>query len=179
MAERLIDTYGSSGRALASSHESLARTLQGHAPLADVITAARDLADYSSLALIRSEPIDVADPGFLEYLRRELGGQDDERLLGIFVDASSRFISSGWLATGLGAQVTVPCRAVTRRVIELGAEGIVLAHNHPSGSTKPSAADIRSTAILRTVLTALGCRLLDHLIVGRDGCFSMARAGLA
>ena len=43
---------------------------------------------------------------------------------------------------------------------------MIVAHNHPSGSLKPSAADIEATAKLREAAALLGVRFLDHLIIG-------------
>lgn len=177
MAQRLIATYGSSGRALASSRDALAAALPGWAAIADIISAARDLADYGSLALMLGQPVEIDDAGFLVYLQRMLGQQDEERMLGVFLDRDGRFLSAEWLSFGSGTQVTISCRPVVARVIELGARELIIAHNHPSGDLRPSAADLRSTGLLKGILAALDCELRDHLIVGRSGCLSMAREG--
>lgn len=177
MAERLIATYGNSGRALSSSRDALAAALPGKAAIAHMISAARDLADYGSLALVLGKPVDVDGADFLDYLQRMLGHEDEEHMLGIFLDRGRRFICAEWLSFGSADLVDLSCRAVVARVIELGARGLILAHNHPSGKLRASPHDIRSTGNLKAILKALDCKLHDHLIVGREGCLSMALEG--
>ena len=152
-------------------------TLATHGDLADTIVDARELADFASLDRLVGSPLDTADPQFLEYLRRTFGKRESECLLGVFLDADNRFITSEWLAFGHEAGVEIGCRALAARVLELGAQNIVLAHNHPSGDPRPSGADYHHSIQLKVVLGALGCGLLDHLIVGARDCYSMARAG--
>ena len=177
VANQLVATYGSPARALAASRESLAATLAPHADLADTIVDARELADFASLDTLTGAPLETGDPRFLEYLRRTFKRREAECLLGIFLDASNRLIASEWLAFGHATEVEIGFRALAARILELGAQNIVLAHNHPSGDPRPSEADHRHSIRLKVILDALGCGLLDHLIVGGRGCYSMARAG--
>ena len=60
----------------------------------------------------------------------------------------------------------------------LGSAGIVLAHNHASGDTRPSGRDARATRRLATVAEALDVTVLDHLIFAGADCTSMRRMGL-
>jgi len=53
-----------------------------------------------------------------------------------------------------------------------------LAHNHPSGIAKPSEADKRITQEIKTILTAIDVRLLDHIIIGEGRMTSFASQGL-
>lgn len=177
IAGRLIATYGSPARALAASRESLGETLASHRELADLIAAARELADYSSLNALEGQIVDTASPPFLGYLQRTLGHAEDERLLGVFVDKTGHFIAAECLASGLSADVEIAFRPLIGRILDLGARGLILAHNHPSGSLQPSAFDRAATRRLAQVLQALECELSDHLIVTAHGCYSMARAG--
>jgi DNA repair protein RadC len=50
-------------------------------------------------------------------------------------------------------------------------------HNHPSGDPEPSQADRSLTRTLREALNLIGVRTLDHIIVGSDGCTSLAEQG--
>jgi len=58
------------------------------------------------------------------------------------------------------------------------AAAVVLAHNHPSGSVQPSAADQALTQTLRAALALVDVRVLDHIIVGPGEALSMAEKGL-
>ncbi len=60
-------------------------------------------------------------------------------------------------------------REIFKRAIQKSAAGILLAHNHPSGSAEPSAADIESTKSLCLAGQLMGIGLLDHIVVA-DSC---------
>jgi DNA repair protein RadC len=62
--------------------------------------------------------------------------------------------------------------------LELHASTVILAHNHPSGSTEASRDDIAMTREVRRALQPLGVILHDHLIVTEDTCISMQQQGL-
>jgi len=53
----------------------------------------------------------------------------------------------------------------------------ILVHNHPSGDPEPSQADRALTIKLKEALSLVGVRTLDHVIVGQEGCVSLAEQG--
>ncbi|RYD55748.1 MAG: hypothetical protein EOP60_05755 [Sphingomonadales bacterium] len=65
-----------------------------------------------------------------------------------------------------------------QRIAALDAEAVVMAHNHPSGDSTPSVADREATRMLARALDGLGIRLLDHLVVTRNGVSSFRAMGL-
>lgn len=52
-----------------------------------------------------------------------------------------------------------------------------MVHNHPSGDPEPSMADRNLTTKLRDALNLVGVRTLDHIVVGNEGCVSLAELG--
>lgn len=70
-----------------------------------------------------------------------------------------------------------PMRAIIADAAEHGSAGIVLAHNHPSGDSRPSASDCISTRRLAAAAEALDCTVLDHLVFAGRECSSMRRLG--
>jgi DNA repair protein RadC len=65
-------------------------------------------------------------------------------------------------------------REIIARVIELGANSVMFAHNHPSGSITPSNSDRAVTKKLSVGLTAIDVDVLDHIIIGGSEHFSFA-----
>jgi DNA repair protein RadC len=59
-------------------------------------------------------------------------------------------------------------REVVKEALRLNAASVILAHNHPSGSSKPTRQDIEITRILKNVLLVVDVLVLDHIIVGDD-----------
>ena len=87
-------------------------------------------------------------------------------------------IRTEWLGRGGPSSTPVFARRLVAVALMSGASGLVLAHNHPSGCSRPSLADLRVTRELTRLLSALDIRLLDHLILGADGWRSLRDARL-
>ena len=68
----------------------------------------------------------------------------------------------------------VAARDVYREALRLGASGVVVVHNHPSGDPSPSPEDIATTGKLAEAGKLLEVDLIDHIIIGHHGYFSFA-----
>jgi len=95
----------------------------------------------------------------------------------LFLDIKNRLVESRTLSVGTVAQATVYPREVLRACIEANASGVILCHNHPSGSTEASAGDRDITAKIKAALSYIDVRLLDHIIVAGGNAVSMAQKG--
>jgi DNA repair protein RadC len=97
----------------------------------------------------------------------------------LWLDAQHGLIAWDNLFLGTLTQTSVYPREVLRAGLRHDAAACVLAHNHPSGSTKPSRADELLTKTLKDALALVDIRVLDHLVVG-DGTqvASFAELGL-
>ena len=69
-------------------------------------------------------------------------------------------------------------RIVLKIALEVGATGIILVHNHPSGTLNPSEADKQLTKKLKTAGESLDIKVLDHLIITEKAYFSFADENL-
>ena len=68
-------------------------------------------------------------------------------------------------------------REVVKIALEHNAAAMILTHNHPSGNPEASQADIQLTSKLKEALALVDVRILDHIIVGTDGCYSLVENG--
>lgn len=177
-AERLIDHFGGLGRALAAPPERLARALGGDTPLAQAIVAARNLISAGLREQVSRARVSTRDPAFLDYLRSLLGNAATECLHATFVSYDWGYLADDILAEGTTSGVEGDLRRLLARAFDVGAHGVVLAHNHPSGSAEPSPQDIDLTRQIARLTAAVGVRLLDHLIVGAGEIVSMRERGL-
>lgn len=78
---------------------------------------------------------------------------------------------------GITGTVADP-RVILRKALEQDAVNIILCHNHPSGSLKPSRSDEQLTAKIKEAAGYLDIKVLDHIIVSEDGYYSFADEGL-
>lgn len=72
----------------------------------------------------------------------------------------------------------LPIRSIIADAASRGSAAILLAHNHPSGDCRPSAADCRATRRLVSAAEALDCRVLDHFVFAGGDCSSFRTLGL-
>lgn len=72
----------------------------------------------------------------------------------------------------------VDVRLVFAAALLANSKKIILAHNHPSGSLKPSHADLKLTARIKDAGELLDIQVLDHLIITAEGYYSLADEGL-
>ena len=72
----------------------------------------------------------------------------------------------------------LPLRQIIERALRLGAAGMLVAHNHPSGDAQPSWDDIEATRELAAAAERLGIRLHDHLILAGEDLCSLRGLGL-
>ena len=96
----------------------------------------------------------------------------------LFLDRKSILIADEVQQKGTVDHTPVYPREVVKRALDLGASGIIMVHNHPSGDPTPSTADIDMTRQVATAAKALGISLHDHIVVGRGGNASFKSLGL-
>ncbi len=95
----------------------------------------------------------------------------------LFLDTRHQLIAFETLFFGTLDATTVHPREVVRRVLELNAAAVILAHNHPSGVAEPSTADQALTQRLRDALALIDVRVLDHIVAGDGSAVSFADRG--
>ena len=102
---------------------------------------------------------------------------DDERTAAVLLDTELRPIRTVAVGEGDGAGTPLFTRRLLALALAGDARGLILAHNHPSGLSQPSAADLRLTKELARLLRAVDIVLVDHLILGA-AWLSMREEGL-
>ncbi len=101
-----------------------------------------------------------------------------EHFLVITLDGASHIINTRTVFIGTLNQSLVHPREVFADAIADRAAGIIIAHNHPSGTLEASRADIQITQRLKEVSKLVGIELLDHVILVKDGFYSFSDEGL-
>ena len=101
-----------------------------------------------------------------------------EYFLTITLDGASHIIETRTVFIGTLNQSLVHPREVFADAICDRAAGIIVAHNHPSGTREPSRADIQITQRLKEVSRLVGIELLDHIILTKQGYYSFSDEGL-
>ncbi|AIM60942.1 hypothetical protein IX49_10570 [Cellulophaga lytica] len=107
-------------------------------------------------------------------LQPVLGELPHEEFWIIYLNNSNKVIHQAQLSKGGITGTLVDVRLVLKQALEIGAIGLILAHNHPSGGLKPSTADMQITEKLKNAAAALDMKVLDHIIITQREYFSFA-----
>ena len=132
----------------------------------------RRIEDTSKITKIKSSH-DV-----FELLYPLIGELQHEEFWIVYLNNSNKVVHKAQLSKGGITGTLVDVRLVLKKALELGAVGIVLAHNHPSGTLQPSTADKQITEKLKVASEALDIKILDHLILARQQYLSFADKGI-
>lgn len=108
---------------------------------------------------------------------QRLRDSDVEKMLVLYLDAQNQ-LCGVYPTTGTVNQAVVYPREVLKHTILSGASAMILVHNHPSGVTRPSDADIRLTKTIQEASRLIDVQVHDHLIVGENRFFSFREEGL-
>jgi DNA repair protein RadC len=103
-----------------------------------------------------------------------LGDLEHEEFWILFLNNSNKVLYKAQLSKGGITGTLVDVRLVMKRALELGAVAIILAHNHPSGTLRPSAADKQITNKIKVASETLDIKVLDHLIITQKSYYSFA-----
>lgn len=96
----------------------------------------------------------------------------------LYLTSSNRLLERQRVSQG-GVQATVvDHRLIVKRALELLSTQIILVHNHPSGAAEPSVADKQLTQRIKDAAALFDIRLLDHIIISREGHYSFRRVGV-
>lgn len=114
----------------------------------------------------------------IEYFRPRYVGKEHEVVMAAFLDNKGSVIDTVEFPPGQVNNSGVDIREIVQRAINVNAALLVLAHNHPRGSARPSSEDYSVTDRLREVLKPIRMILIDHIVFGEnDDVFSMVESG--
>ena len=113
-----------------------------------------------------------------EIMQPIIGELPHEEFWIVYLNNSNKIISKSQLSKGGITGTLVDVRLVFKMALEMGATGLILCHNHPSGTLIPSDADKQITRKLKLAGESLEIKVLDHLIVTEANYFSFVDEGI-
>ena len=178
IAKQLIERYGSLAAALAAPVEEL-RKIDGIGDsAAALLKASREAGIRLARTDMQTRPVLDSGERVIDYCRATIGHLGTEGFRVLFLDTKNALIADEAQGEGTVNRLSVFPREVVKRALDLGASAIILAHNHPSGDTTPSDADIATTHAIIEAAAPLGITVHDHIIVSRSHHTSLKAAGL-
>jgi DNA repair protein RadC len=122
-------------------------------------------------------PAPVSGPADILVHVGDIRACAQERVVALYLDSRNRPLHRETIAIGGLRSSVIQPRDVLAPALRIPAAGLILAHNHPSGDTRPSPEDVKVTRQLAGAARLFGLELLDHLIVSRSGYCSLKELG--
>jgi DNA repair protein RadC len=110
-------------------------------------------------------PIVTSRQEVVDLLRLELGARSREAIIAIYLDTRLHLLRIERLAEGTPKSCQIPVARLIHIGLDVGAAGIILVHNHPSGDPTHSEADRHATAKISLTARDLDMHLLDHIVI--------------
>ena len=177
IAHNLIKEFGSLGAVLEAKSEDLVK-IDGMGEKAAIFLhlIPQILKAYKKSKM--QEGITLTNPNqVFSYLGDIVQYVPYEEFYVICLNAKSKVLITKLLAKGSNNQVGLNLQQITECAIRCGASGIILVHNHPSGSSEPSKEDIILTKKIHLALSLNGIYVLDHLVISKTDYYSFNKNG--
>lgn len=140
------------------------------------LQAVMELARRAVAEQLRRAPL-CSPEAAKHYLCNKFGLQPHESFVVLFLDVKNRLIDLQEMFVGSLTQTSVYPREVVKAALRRNAASVILAHNHPSGVSTPSDADLHLTTRLAQALALVDIRVLDHFVVAGAQVHSFAEHG--
>lgn len=179
IAHRLLSEFGGINEVLHASRERLMRVRGVGNNVASFLVTMGKMADFANKGVEPKEryPEEFEPKEFKAYIKREYAKCLCERLDVYLLDKNNRIFARKEFTSKEFGRVSAPPEEIMRAVISEEASGIVLVHNHPTGSCQPSAMDDRTTKRVQLQCNFINVVLCDHFIYAPEGVYSYYESG--
>ena len=178
IAKELIKRFGGLAGIMDATQGEL-ETVAGMGPVSATLlrTVKAALSAYMSERM-RKRDVLSSPSAVIDFARAKLAGLAHEAFMVIYLNVKNEVIEHEVLHEGTLDRAIVYPRKVVEAALIHHAASLILIHNHPSGHPEPSQDDKRLTRSIVEAARTLEIRIVDHIIVGRDGYFSFIEHSL-
>jgi len=127
---------------------------------------------------LAERPVISTSKQLLDYLQADMTNLINERFRVLFLTSQNELMADDLVWEGTVGEAPAYPREIVKRALEVGATGIILVHNHPSGNHQPSQGDVDATRRIAEAALIMGICLHDHIVISRAGWSSFRRLGL-
>ncbi len=178
LAKSLLAHFGSLSRVLDATPAALMEVTGVKEASAALLPQVKTCAEQYLKEEVLARPKIASLSALVDYCRTSMGGLPDEQFRVIFLNSQNEIMAEEIVQEGTVNQTVVYPRKVLELALKHKATGLILVHNHPSGNLTPSTADLELTRSLVKASRSLNLTVHDHLIISRQGCFSLAERNL-
>ena len=172
IAHHLLDEFGSISNLIEADPHEIAKTAGVGMKSAVFLSLLHELVLRYEREKVEQKPALTSISRSVEYCRALLAFRPAERFYVICLDSRRKILHTSKISEGTVNDAAVSPRMVVEKALRYQATSVLLCHNHPKGSVKPSFDDINLTARLKRMLEPLGVEVVDHIIIGENEYFS-------
>ena len=172
IAHHLLDEFGSISNLIEADPYEIAKMAGVGTKSAVFLSLLHELVLRYEREKMEQKPALTSISRSVEYCRALLAFRPIERFYVICLDSRRKVLHTSKVSEGTVNDAAVSPRLVAEKALRYQATSVLLCHNHPKGSVKPSFDDINLTARLRKMLEPLGVEVVDHIIIGEYEYFS-------
>ena len=172
IAKTLLKKFGNLGNVVNATRESLERIKGISNSSVILFRFLQEITIRLAKEEFADKPIIGSWDNLIKYIRSNIGYRTTESLHILFLNSKNMLIADEVQGYGTVNMVSVYPREIVKAALYHDASSIILAHNHPSGVTKPSEADIAITDNLIEALNSVSITLIDHVIISSNSYFS-------
>lgn len=127
---------------------------------------------------VEERPVIQNSMDVVNLMQNKIAYLDHEELWVIYLNNSNKILDVVQINKGGISSTEVDVRIVLQKAVVMKSTQIILCHNHPSGSVRPSKADIQLTEKTRKAASILDVTLVDHIIIHKGKYYSFVEEGL-
>ena len=166
MAKGLLEKYGDLYTLLKQSPEELGKNKYITERTAIFFKVLFSIIERQLYLKIHNEKITISSNlQLLDYLKFSLLNREIEVFKVLFLNTQNELLKEEELFKGTIDRSTVYIRELIKKILNYNAKSVILVHNHPAGSLKPSQSDIALTKKVKEIFEGIEIRLLDHIII--------------
>jgi DNA repair protein RadC len=177
IAAGLIERFGTISALITASRPELERNLPGQADLGELLLAIRPLVRELLRVEMLDKPVLPDNRAAVRYFHACMAHEPAEQVRVLYLDAKNRILRDEIAARGSVTKTDIFPREIIRRALDLGATGLIMAHNHPSGDPEPSRHDLAATRAVAEAARLFDLVLHDHIVIARAGYRSLREEG--
>lgn len=137
-----------------------------------VLLVIKEMLKRTLIKKVANQNILTSFDGLVDYLKFTMMSVRIEQLRIIYLNKRNILITDEVLSMGTIDELPVFPREILKRALFHEASAIIIVHNHPSGSTKPSQKDIKITSRIVNACNSINIKVLDHVIISKGEYFS-------
>jgi len=176
MAKDLIKRFGSLSGVLDAGRKELEDVAKIGPISSTLLRLVKEVCGLYLAEKMKEKDVLSSPQAVLDFARMKLAGLPHEAFMVIFLNAKNKVLESKVIQEGTVDRTAIYPRRIVEEALAHHAAGIIFVHNHPSGDSQPSPEDKQLTRSLMEAARTIDLRVLDHIIVGKEGYFSFVES---